>query len=63
MIHVFHAGTILYLASYLLNERYKGRPFTYLVFPANLVWFFGPAYGMYASYQMIMSGTYDIFRA
>jgi hypothetical protein len=52
----------MYYFSYMLNERFKGRPFMYLVLPANLVWVLGPGYGMYVSYQMIMTGTYDLVR-
>ncbi|KAF5840536.1 hypothetical protein DUNSADRAFT_16334 [Dunaliella salina] len=55
-------GTILYYFSYMLNERYKGRPFMHMVLPANFVWIIGPAFGMYACYNMIMSGNYDMFR-
>lgn len=53
----------MYYFSYVLNKRYQGRPFLHLVVPANLVWVVGPAYGIYVSYQMIMSGTYDSVRS
>ena len=52
----------MYFMAYALNERYKGRPFILIVLIANLIWIVGPAFGMYASYEMIMSNSYSLFR-
>lgn len=55
-------GTVLYYFSYMVNERWRGRPGLPLVIAANSVWIVAPAFGMWACYQLIATGTYDLFR-
>ena len=57
-------GTCLYFLSYIWNKRYQGVSFlTVMLFVglSNGLWFFLPMLGMYTSYEMIQSNTYDIF--
>lgn len=57
-----HAGTFVYYFSYVINERYKGRPFVTVVSIANSFWVLGPLLGMYVAYDWIMSNSYAIVR-
>ena len=57
-------GTVLYFLSYILNKRYQGVSiFSVLLFVglSNGLWFFIPMAGMYASYTMILTDSYDVF--
>lgn len=58
-------GTIIYFLSFILNERYKGKPFVEVagfVGISNGLWFFFPLLGMYVSVQLIMTDSYSILR-
>lgn len=52
----------MYYLSYMVNERWRGRPGFIAVCLANGVWVVGPGFGMYACYCMIMSDSYAFFR-
>lgn len=58
-------GTCIYFLSYVLNKRYKNRSaFEVALFVgfSNGLWFFFPLVGMYASYMMITTDTFAVFR-
>ncbi len=58
-------GTVLYFTSYIMNKRYRGAPVVLVagvVAASNLVWIIFPGLAMYASYQMIVSNSYAVFR-
>jgi hypothetical protein len=58
-------GTILYFLSFFFNGRQRGIPITEVVGwvgGSNGVWIIFPMIGMYASYQLIKTGTFDVFR-
>jgi hypothetical protein len=57
-------GTVVYLASYLLNKRYRGHtPFNVALFVglSNGLWLTFPIWGIAVSVLLIRSGSYDIF--
>lgn len=63
-IHILHpAGTIIYFLSYIVNQRWKGRPGLPVVIVSNNVWIAGPALGLYAAYQMVMQDSFAVFRS
>lgn len=55
--------TVLTLVSYILNGRYIGAKTwqLWLVIISNTIWIVFPSIGMYASYDMIMNNTYQMF--
>jgi hypothetical protein len=57
-------GTVIYFSSYVLNQRYKGHSSAnvWIVIVANGIWIVFPALGMYASWLMIQSNSYNLFR-
>eukprot|EP00197_Chlamydomonas_leiostraca_P009167 CAMPEP_0202876214 /NCGR_PEP_ID=MMETSP1391-20130828/28660_1 /ASSEMBLY_ACC=CAM_ASM_000867 /TAXON_ID=1034604 /ORGANISM="Chlamydomonas leiostraca, Strain SAG 11-49" /LENGTH=180 /DNA_ID=CAMNT_0049558013 /DNA_START=33 /DNA_END=575 /DNA_ORIENTATION=+ len=55
-------GTVLYFFSYVINERWKGRPGLALVIASNGVWIAGPLLSMYACYIMLSTNSYAIVR-
>jgi hypothetical protein len=58
-------GTIIYFCSFVVNERYKGKPLSSIlvVIISNNIWVVGPLFGLYASYQMVDTNTYQVFRS
>lgn len=58
-------GTIIYLLSYIWNERYIGKLMLEnvgFVGAVNMLWFFFPILAMYASYRMLEDGDFRIFQ-
>ena len=58
-------GTIIYFLSFVLNGRYHGKSISeVLLFVGftNGLWFFFPLLGIYSSYILIDSNSFDIFR-
>lgn len=55
-------GTVMYFFSYVVNERWKGRPFVPVVIASNGVWIAGTFLSMYASYYMITTNSFAIVR-
>ena len=55
-------GTVLYFSQYLYNHRYVGQPAVnkVTVFLANVIWMVFPSIGMWLSYDMIMTNSYDL---
>ncbi len=57
-------GTIVYLASYVMNKRYQGHsPFNVALFVglSNGLWLSFPLWGIAVSIMMIGSGSYAVF--
>lgn len=57
-------GTCIYFLSFFFNKRYVGKSyFEVLLFVGftNGIWFFYPLLGMFISYHMIKSNTFEIF--
>lgn len=57
-------GTAVYFFQFVNNDRHKGHSFRDLVLfvgITNLMWFIFPIWGLYASVQMILDGSYAIF--
>jgi hypothetical protein len=57
-------GTVVYLASYLMNERYRGHSaFNVALFVglSNGLWLTFPIWGIVVSILLIGSGSYEIF--
>lgn len=57
-------GTCIYFLSFFFNKRFIGKTyFEVLLFVGftNGIWFFYPFLGMFLSYHMIKSNTFDIF--
>jgi hypothetical protein len=56
----------LYFFSFFFNGRHRGIPIAEVVGwvgGSNGVWIIFPAIGMYASFQLISTGSFDAFRA
>ena len=59
-------GTILYFLSFFFNGRQRGKPIAEVagwVGGSNGLWIIFPLVGMYASFQMISTQTFDVVRA
>lgn len=59
-------GTIIYLLSYMWNKRYLGKTAVEnigLVAVANMIWFWFPLIGIYASVRMLGEGDLGVFRS
>lgn len=59
-------GTIIYLLSYMWNKRYVGKTILEnvgFVAVANMIWFWFPLIGMYASVRMLGEGDLSVFRS
>lgn len=57
-------GTVLYFFQYCYNRRFDRSPRAHvlaIVVPANGIWLACPALGMWASYQLIVSGDFSVF--
>mmetsp|Transcript_1425 Transcript_1425/g.1596 ORF Transcript_1425/g.1596 Transcript_1425/m.1596 type:complete len:87 (+) Transcript_1425:183-443(+) len=59
-------GTIIYFTQYIVNRQWRNHDnpmlhIVVLVGGSNGTWIVFPALGIYASYHMIMSNSYDIF--
>jgi len=57
-------GTVIYFSSYIVNQRYKGHSTgnVFTVAFSNGIWILFPAIGMWASWQMVSSNTFNVFR-
>jgi hypothetical protein len=58
-------GTVVYFFQYTFNGRYARAPLSHalgIVLPANGLWLVFPAIGMWSSAQLILDGTYAVFR-
>jgi len=58
-------GTCVYYFQYFFNRRYRrSTPFEVwcMVVPANSIWVICPLFGLWASAQLILTGSFDIFR-
>src|SRR5204863_8943935 len=58
-------GTAVYLASYVMNERYKGQTIANValfVGLSNGLWLTFPVWGIGTAISLIVSNTYAIFR-
>jgi hypothetical protein len=58
-------GTVVYLASYVMNKRYQGHSFgnvALFVGLSNGLWLTFPLWGITAAISMIASNSYAIFR-
>ena len=57
-------GTVIYFSTYFYNGRYKRQPLTNkgIVLFSNSLWIALPAVAMVASWELIATDSYDIFR-
>ena len=58
-------GTVVYLASYVMNRRYSGHSFSNVVLFVGLsngLWLTFPLWRIYVSIALIESNTYAILR-
>ena len=59
-------GTIIYILSYIWNKRYRGKSLLenlgFVAF-ANMLWFWFPLIGIYASVRMLGDGDLRVFRS
>jgi len=59
-------GTIIYIVSYLWNKRYVGKALQetvgFVAF-ANMLWFWFPLIGIYASVRMLGDGDLSVFQS
>ena len=59
-------GTIIYLLSYVWNERYRGKSLLenlgFVCF-ANMIWFWFPLIGIYASVCILKDGNFSVFHS
>mmetsp|Transcript_19969 Transcript_19969/g.29589 ORF Transcript_19969/g.29589 Transcript_19969/m.29589 type:complete len:229 (-) Transcript_19969:594-1280(-) len=58
-------GTIIYLLSFAFNRRYEGRTIAEVagfVGFVNLLWFFFPLMGIYASVIILRDSNFDVFQ-
>jgi hypothetical protein len=58
-------GTVLYYLSFFYNGRQRGIPIAEVigwVGGSNGIWIIFPLIGMYASFQLIQTGTFNVFR-
>ncbi len=56
--------TSVYLAAYLFNRRYEGRPLAWvigIVGGTNGIWIVFPAIGLYACIRLILENRFDLF--
>lgn len=59
-------GTIIYVLSYVFNQRYKGKNIlevSLFVGFSNGLWFFFPILGIYSCVCMLRDGNMEVFRA
>ena len=57
-------GTCIYFLSFFFNKRHHGKSlFEVILFVglSNGLWFFFPILGMYASLQLILTNSYEVF--
>ena len=57
-------GTVIYFFQYVFNRRFDTSPRAHvlgIVVPANGIWIACPALGIWASYQLIVSGDFSVF--
>ena len=57
-------GTVIYFFQYVFNRRFDRSPRAHvlgIVVPANGIWIACPALGIWASYQLIVSGDFSVF--
>ncbi len=57
-------GTVLYFTSFLTNRRYEGKtPLEMFLFVilSNGIWITFPLLGIWASIQLVLQGTFDVF--
>ncbi|GAX82174.1 hypothetical protein CEUSTIGMA_g9602.t1 [Chlamydomonas eustigma] len=56
-------GTIIYFFSFVLNQRYSGKPAAqiYIVIISNSLWIVFPVLGLYASYILVDRNDYSVF--
>ena len=58
-------GTVIYFFSYIVNKRYKNfKAYEIVLFVCftNGLWFFLPLLGMYVSYILVQTGSFDCIR-
>ena len=58
-------GTVLYYSSFFFNRRHRGLPVAEVVGwvgGSNGIWIVFPLIGMYVSFQLIVSNTFDVLR-
>jgi hypothetical protein len=55
--------TSVYLAAYLFNRRYEGRPLAWvigIVGGTNGIWIVFPAIGLYACIRLVLENRFDL---